>query len=116
MRGAEGKSRTMQFKIFNQQTGIPIDEPFWLRAFEYGARELGIEHFACGVGCIFVPLTVKTKIRPVNIGYADLATNGAIIWVKVPPSLWLKRKTTAGGGIVLPRHELTHAKQYLSAN
>lgn len=73
----------MRFSIINEQQTFSVDNELWTRAFRYGARELGIENFACGIMCVFVPFT-PPKIQPMSLGNAKKCVDGVIIFMMTP--------------------------------
>ena len=109
----------MNFEIQNLQQVVPVESDFWIRAFEFGARELEIECFAFKIVCAFIPL-LTPKMQPFTIGSTKICEDGVLIAVSSavkasPFSFSLGREDASGGGQMVHTffHELTHAKQLL---
>ena len=93
----------MQFKIIrHEDLKYKIDHEFWTRAFHYGAREFGFDHFHSMVTCMFTPY-IKSKIEPQTLGWTDYSDGEVIISIAMTAQ---PVKTFF--------HELTHAKQFLN--
>jgi hypothetical protein len=110
----------MIFKLVNKQSDVPVDESFWGRAFNYAARELEIEHFAAGVGCIFIPFA-RTKTQPADVGGTYSCEYGAVFYVKAQQGdkrmavLRTFGEPYASDGRMVRTffHEMAHVKQLL---
>jgi hypothetical protein len=99
----------MNFEIVNGQEQFPIDEAFWKRAFNHGARELEIGHFHASVICCFVVPKAERKIKftqVFNAGSTGSFEWGACFYVTSPG-------IEAGQMVRTFFHETTHVKQYL---